>query len=63
MTIYIWKALNGLLPSLGLEWKESGTRLEPVVEREKVTRSYVVKNLQRGSLRNFGVTLFNLLLA
>ena len=57
--IYIWKTLKGLVPSLGLEWKESGTRLGSVLEIDKVSGSCAVKSLQRCSIRNFRVRLFN----
>ena len=59
--IYIWKSIQGLVPSLGLELKESGTRLGPLINIDKLSGSCAVKSLQSCGIRNFGVRLFSVL--
>ena len=59
--LYIWKALNGLVPSLNINWKadtinRSGPLLE--VKPAKGTNDST-KNLVRDSLLNFGVMMYN----
>ena len=59
--IYIWESLQGLVPSLGLDLKESGTRLGPRIETDMLTGSCWLRSLQSCGLRNFGARLFNVL--
>ena len=57
--IYIWKSLQGLVPSLGLELRESGTRLGPLIDIDRLSGSCAVRSLQSCGIRNFGARLFN----
>ena len=59
--IYIWKSMHGLVPTLGLRLRESGTRLGPLVDIDKPIGSCATKSLHRCSIRNFGSRLFNAL--
>ena len=59
--LYIWKSLNGLVPSLGLSWNQSSLpRFGPKLTVDKILGpNEHIKNLKRDSLRNFGVRIFN----
>ena len=61
--MYIWKSLNNLVPSLGLNWKENHiSRFGPKLVVDKICGpNQRIKNLKRDSLRNFGVRLYNML--
>ena len=59
--IYIWKSLQGLVPTLGLGLRESGTRLGPLIDIDKPKGSCAIRCLHRYSIRNFGSRLFNAL--
>ena len=59
--LYIWKALNGVVPDLNIKWKaESSNRSGPLLEVKPVKGSNdSTKNLCRDSLLNFGVMMYN----
>ena len=59
--LYIWKSLNGLVPSLGLCWNPNTlTRYGPKLIVDKILGpNEPIKNLKRDSIRNFGVRIFN----
>ena len=59
--LYIWKSLNGLVPSLGLQWNNnSSPRYGPKLIVDKILgQNEPIKNLKRDSIQNFGVRLFN----
>ena len=53
--------MHGLVPTLGLGLRESGTRLGPLLDIDKPIGSCATKSLHRCSIRNFGSRLFNAL--
>ena len=58
--LYIWKSLNGMVPSLGLKWKKINyLRAGPQLEIKKPKGSLGVQHLQRDSISNYGARLFN----
>ena len=59
--IYVWKSINGLVPSLGIEWNpiiisRHGPKL---IIKHPIGQIGSVNTLVRNSLKNFGVRLFN----
>ena len=53
--------MHGLVPTLRLGLRESGTRLGPLLDIDKPIGSCATKSLHRCSIRNFGSRLFNAL--
>ena len=58
---YIWKSLNGLVPSLGLQWSDQnmtrmGSTLVPNKLKSKVLGA---RTLQKASIGIEGVRIFN----
>ena len=61
--LYIWKSVNNLVPSLGINWKEralvrGGNMVEIPTIRAKLD---LTKTIKRQSLRHHRSFLFNLL--
>ena len=58
--LYIWKSLNGLVPSLGLEWTETDGRSGHRLRYPKVIGPEGhFRTLQRNSINWEGVRIFN----
>ena len=57
---YIWKSLNGLVPSLGLTWINSGSRSGWHLKYPKVIgREGRIRSLHRNSMNWEGIRLYN----
>ena len=57
---YIWKSLNGLVPSLGCEWSDGNLRNRNTLKLPKlIGKIDSMKSAQRRSLKFEGVMLFN----
>ena len=58
---YVWKSLNGMVPSMGLELTEDdGMRSGPKIQIKKVIGpNEKIKNVIRDSISNFGARLYN----
>ena len=57
---YIWKSLNGYVPSLGLEWTNNVGRLGPTIKYPKIVGPEGrVRTLHKNSICWEGVRIFN----
>ena len=57
---YIWKSLNGLVPSLGLEWLNSGSRQGWHLKYPKIVAPEGrFRTLHRNSIHWEGIQIFN----
>ena len=57
---YIWKSLNGLVPSLGLEWVSSHGRIGPMIKTPPYSNRYgAIRTIQRNSMMWEGVRIYN----
>ena len=59
--MYVWKSLNGLAPSLGLEWSETSNRSGKVLKLPSLSGSARYKTLQLKSIKCEGAKFFNVI--
>ena len=57
--LYIWKSLYGQVPSLGLQWSDTGNRSGHILTVSKLKGPESVKSLQKTGIKQEGIRLFN----
>ena len=62
MILYIWKSLNGFVPSLGLSWNMKQGRSGPTLHIEALKGKVLsAKTIKAHSLKYHGTSIFNML--